>query len=58
MGGTSVPVGVFQYTIAHRRSVAVLCLLIRQGATKEDIGIEQQLYEIVRGKKISLNFLS
>ena len=26
--------------------------------TKEDIGIEQQLYEIVRGKKFALNCLS
>ena len=25
-----------------------------QGSTKEDIGIEQQLYEIVRGKKICI----
>ena len=26
--------------------------------TKEDIGIEQQLYEIVRGKNFALNCLS
>ena len=26
-----------------------------QNDTKEDIGIEQQLYEIVRGKKFALN---
>ena len=29
-----------------------------QGSTKEDIGIEQQLYEIVRGKNFVLNCLS
>ena len=28
------------------------------GYTKEDIGIEQQLYEIVRGKNFALNCLS
>ena len=28
------------------------------GPTKEDIGIEQQLYEIVRGKNFALNCLS
>ena len=28
------------------------------GETKEDIGIEQQLYEIVRGKTFALNCLS
>ena len=29
-----------------------------QGYIKEEIGIEQQLYEIVRGKKFALNCLS
>ena len=29
-----------------------------KGVTKEDIGIEQQLYEIVRGKNFALNCLS
>ena len=28
------------------------------GYTKEDIGIEQQLYEIVRGKNFAINCLS
>ena len=28
------------------------------GVTKEDIGIEQQLYEILRGKNFALNCLS
>ena len=32
-----------------------LCIAI---ATKEDIGIEQQLYEIVMGKNFALNCLS
>ena len=31
---------------------------IKQGYCKEDIGIEQQLYEIVRGKNFALNCLS
>ena len=32
--------------------------LVHDDCTKEDIGIEQQLYEIVRGKKFVLNCLS
>ena len=31
--------------------------VVVDGATKEDIGIEQQLYEIVRGKNFALNCL-
>ena len=32
--------------------------IVIDGATKEDIGIEEQLYEIGRGKNIALNCLS
>ena len=34
----------------------IRCLFPVAMETKEDIGIEQQLYEIVRGKKFALHF--
>ena len=37
---------------------SIKCTYIFFGLTKEDIGIEQQLFEIVRGKNCALNCLS
>ena len=39
--------------LSERNQITVI-----DGITKEDIGIEQQLYEIVRGKNFALNCLS
>ena len=39
--------------LTERNQITVI-----DGITKEDIGIEQQLYEIVRGKNFALNCLS
>ena len=53
---------VFGRTLLHELHISYShtewCLLVFDSATKEDIGIKQQLYEIVRGKNFALNCLS
>ena len=48
---------VFILTVSFEVSL-LIAGFFPEGSPKEDISIEQQLYEIVRGKKFALNCLS
>ena len=50
---------IIQNKLCMKKIMVIFYVINRtQGSTKEDIGIEQQLYEIVRGKHFALSCLS